>query len=328
MGKPVPTFYVFHGSDEFTAAERVAAFREQLGSPGTADLNTTWLDGRRVTLGELRSACEALPFLADRRLIIVTGLLSRLSREDGDFLEVLLRLLPDLPETTRLVFVEKKALPSGHPVLKLARSHERGYALRFEPPRDSALPAWIIERAQRYEGEFSRRAAAYLAQIVGSDLRLLDQEIRKLATYVGPHGQISLEDVTRLVPYAQEAIIFDLVDALGHRDGKTASVTLKQLLEAGEHPMGILAMVVRQFRLLIQVKELSEAGQSATSVAPILEIHPYPARKLHRQARNFTMDQLEKIYRHLLATDAQIKTGKITPVVALDLLVAGLAEPS
>ncbi len=328
MGKTAPTFYVFHGSDEFTAAEHVVAFREQVGSPDTADLNTTWLDGRKVKLSELRSACEAIPFLADRRLVIVTGLLTRLGSDGGKFLEVLLRLLPDLPETTRLVFVEKKGLPDTHPVLELAQRHERGYARRFEPPRDSALPGWIIERTQKHDGQISRRAAAYLAQIVGSDLRLLDQEIRKLVTHAGPEEEISLEDVKRLVPYAQEAIIFDLVDALGHRNGKTASMTLQQLLEAGEHPMGILGMIVRQFRLLIQVKELSQAGENASTIARILKLHPYPAGKLHRQAYNFTADQLEKIYRHLLATDAQIKTGKITPVVALDLLVAGLTEPA
>lgn len=327
MGKPTPIFYVFHGSDEFTAAERVAEFREQVGTPDTADLNTTWLDGRKVTLGELRSACEAIPFLADRRLVIVTGLLMRLGGGGGTFLEVLLRLLPELPETTRLVFVEKKALPADHPVLELADRHERGYVHRFEPPRDGALPGWIVKRTRKYEGEINRRAAAYLAQIVGSDLRLLDQEIRKLVTYAGAE-EISLEDVKQLVPYAQEAIIFDLVDALGHRNGGTAAVTLQQLLEAGEHPMGILGMIVRQFRLLIQVKELSQAGENANSIARILQLHPYPAGKLYRQARNFTADQLEKIYRHLLATDAQIKTGEITPVVALDLLVAGLTEPA
>jgi len=326
MAGPSPTFYVFHGGDEFTCTEKVAELRQRLASAGMADLNTTWLDGRTVTLGELRHACEAIPFMADRRLIIVSGLLTRLvqGKGGGDMLEGLLRWLPHLPETTRLIFVEEKALPADHPVLALAQKHERGYARRFEPPSAKALPGWIVRRARKYDGSIARDAAAYLAQVIGPNLRLLDQEIAKLVTSVGPEGEVTLQEVAQLVPYVQQAVVFDLVDALGQRDGRTAASTLQRLLDGGEHPMGILAMIVRQFRLLIQVKELRRAGENAATIAQRLRIHPYPARKLYAQADNFTPAQLEQIYRHLLATDAQIKGGELAPEVALDLLVAGL----
>jgi DNA polymerase-3 subunit delta len=280
-----------------------------------------------VTLAELRSACEALPFLAQRRLVIVTGLLTRLeSQEDDQFMQVLLDLLPGLPHTTRLVFVEKRTLSGTHPVVKLARKTTRGYVRQFDPPSGGALPGWIGRRVHKHGGRIADDAAARLAHLVGADLRLLNQEILKLVTYAGER-QITSEDVDLLVPYAQEVIIFDLVDALGQRDGGTAAGALQRLLDTGEHPMGILAMIVRQFRLLVQVKELRQAGQNARTIARLLDLHPYPAGKLYRQATNFTAAQLEKIYRHLLVTDAQIKTGALTPIVALDLLVAGLAEP-
>jgi DNA polymerase-3 subunit delta len=328
MARPGPTFYVLHGSDEFTRAERVAELRQRLGPPEMVDLNTTWLDGRAVTLGELRHACEAIPFLADRRLVLVTGLLTRLGEGEGRgeraFLERLLDLLPRLPETTRLVFIEGGALSDSHPVLRLAREHERGYARRFEPPAPKALPRWIVRRVQKYQGRIEPPAAARLAQAVGSDLRLLDQEIRKLVTYVGPEGVITAADISRLVPYVQQAVIFDLVDALGRRDGRVAVSALQRLLEEGESPMGILAMIVRQFRLLVQVKELRQAGENPASIARALGLHPFPARKLYAQAANFTADQLERIYRHLLETDLQIKRGELAVEAALDLLVAGL----
>ncbi|MBN1177988.1 MAG: DNA polymerase III subunit delta [Anaerolineae bacterium] len=325
MSQSNPTFYVLHGSDEFTRAEMVAAFRERLGPPDVIDLNTAFLDGRRVTWGELRHACESIPFLAERRLVVVTGLLTRLHKTEGEFLKSVLALLPGLPETTRLVFVEEGSLPANHPVLKLSQQHERGYARLFEPPTDKALPGWVTNRVQKEGGSIDPRAAFHLAQIVGNDLRLLNQEIVKLVTYVGPGAEIMVEDVTTLVPYAQEAIIFDLVDAMGQRNGRTAATLLQRLLDAGEHEMGILGMVVRQFRLLVQVKELRQAGENAASIAQALHLHPFPAGKLYQQATNFTAHQLEHIYRHLLALDVQIKRGEITPEMALDLLVAALA---
>jgi len=325
MARPAPTFYVFHGSDEFTRAETVAEFRRRLRPADTADLNTTWLEGRTVTLAELRHACETVPFLAERRLVLVTGLLTRLARGERELLQGLLDLLPCLPETTRLVFIEEGTLARGHPVLKQAREHERGYVRCFDPPKPQALPRWIVRRAERHGGRVEPEAAVRLAQVVGPDLRLLDQEIGKLVTYAGPGEAVTVAAVERLVPYVQQAVIFDLVDALGRRNGRVAASTLQRLLDDGQSPMGIMGMVIRQFRLLAQVKELRQAGENAASIARSLGIHPFPARKLYHQAINFTSAQLEQVYRYLLEIDLEIKGGNLTPEAALDLLVAGLA---
>jgi DNA polymerase-3 subunit delta len=324
MARPAPTFYVFHGADEFTRAETLADFRSRLGPPDTVDLNTTLLDGRKATLAELRHACDTIPFLAEKRLVIVEGLLTQ-AADQKEFLDQLADYLCQLPETTRLVFVESKPLPANHPILQLARKDEGGYVKQFDPPGAKALPGWIGKRVHKHGGEIEPQAAAQLAAVVGADLRLLDQEIAKLVTYVGAEQAITGADVDAVVPYVQAAIVFDLVDALGRRDGRTAAQTLHRLLDAGEHPLGLLAMIVRQFRLLIQVKELKAEGANPQTIAKELGIHPFPARKLHNQATHFTGVQLEAVYRHLLDTDVAIKSGEIEPEVALDLLVAGLA---
>jgi DNA polymerase-3 subunit delta len=328
-----PTFYVFHGEDEFTRSETLTSFKRRLGPSDTVDLNTTVLDGRGLTLADLRHTCDTLPFLAEKRLVIVRGLLATLTPRKGqtlseakqDFLDALTDYLPNLPPTTRLVFVEENALPTSQPVVKLAKQDPKGYIKRFERPDTKALPQWIKNRVEMHGGKIKHRAAHRLAAVVGADLRLLDQEIVKLVTYAAGERAIQEPDVEILVPYSQEAVIFDLVDALGHREGQTAAQTLHRLLEEGEHPLGLLGMIVRQFRLLIQVKELKAKGASARDVANTLGIHPFPAGKLHTQASHFTAAQLEKVYRHLSETDVEIKTGEIRPEVALDLLVAGLA---
>jgi DNA polymerase-3 subunit delta len=297
------------------------------------DLNATVLDGKRITLADLRHTCDAIPFLAEKRLVIVEGLLTTLSPRKGQelsrakkkLLSDLAEYLRHLPSTTRLVFVERRALPPSHPIVEVARREERGYVKHFERPDAKALPRWIKKRLQKHGGRIEPRAAQRLAAAVGADLRLLDQEIVKLATYANSERPITEMDVEKLVPYSQEAVIFDLVDALGHRDGRTAAETLRRLLEEGEHPLGLLGMIVRQFRLLIQVKELKAKGVSSRDSAKALKIHPFPASKLCNQATHFTSAQLEKIYRHLSETDLEIKTGRIDSELALDLLVAGLA---
>lgn len=321
-----PRFYILHGSDEFTRSEAVADLRRRMGELG--ELNTVHLDGRTVTLEELRRACETVPFLADRRLVLVTGLLTRLGRgKERGLLEGVLRLLQTLPETTRLVLIEDGSLPDDHPVLKYAAGREEGYVRQFEPPSPEAFPAWIQARARLHGGDMEREAAVHLAQVIGpGDLRLLDGEIAKLVTYAGPGRAVTPQDVAQLVPYVQQAVVFDLVDALGRREGRQAAILLHRLLDAGENPMGILAMVVRQFRLIILVKDLAGRGENPASIAQTLGIHPFVARKLHTQSANFTLAQLERIYRYLLDLDVAIKTGDMTPETALDLLVAGLGH--
>jgi len=322
--KATPTFYVFHGSDSLTRQEKIAELCQRLSSEGMAELNIVRLDGGKTTLEEVRQACTALPFLASRRLVIITGLLSRLNRKGDAFLEGLLALLPRLPETTRLILAEEEAL-NDHPVVKLAQQHERGYVYCFEPPSASALPAWIEKRARHHGGEIEPAAARRLAESVGTDLRLLDQEILKLIAYAGAGRAVTVADVEKLVPYVKEAVIFDLVDALGQRDGRHAAATLQQLLDEGKEADYILFMVVRHFRLLTQVKALKNAGENSASIAARLRLHTFPARKLYEQANNFTTEQLEQVHRQLLKTDVQVKSGELSSEMALDLLVAGLA---
>jgi DNA polymerase-3 subunit delta len=336
MTRPTPVFYVFHGEDEFSISETLDDFKGRLGPPDMVELNTTVLDARSLTLAELRHACDAVPFLADKRLVIVHGLLTRLAdrAEEGlskakkRYLAALADYLPALPETTRLVFVEPEKLPARHPILKLAQREAAGYVKRFDPPRPKHLPRWIAERVHRYGGEIEPYAARSLGDVAGHNLRLLDQELAKLVTYTKAERSITAADVNTLVPYVQEAIIFDLVDALGRRDGAVAARTLHRLLEEGDEkyfPLRILAMIARQFRLLIQITELQSLGATQSDIIKTLKLHPFPAGKLRSQATHFTAAQLETVYRHILDTDVAIKSGEMDADLALDLLVAGLA---
>ncbi|MCX7680477.1 MAG: DNA polymerase III subunit delta [Anaerolineae bacterium] len=326
MAKVTPTFYIFHGTDEFTCAEAVADLKRRLGPPEVLALNTTYLDGRKASLADLQHACDAIPFLAEKRLIIVEGLLTRLNaRSDKHYLDALCGYLPRLPETTRLVFIEYEALPPTHPVLKLVEGGARGYVRQFNPPDSKELPGWIVKRVSKYGGKIEPGAAHQLAAVIGADLRLLDQEILKLVTYTNAARPITQKDVELLVPYVQAAVVFDLVDALGRRDGRAAANVLHRLLDAGEHPLGLLAMIARQFRLLLLVKELKAQGLSSRDAAQALNLHPFPTGKLYEQEVYFTAAQLESIHRHLLNIDLAVKSGEIEAEVALDLLVAGLA---
>ena len=322
MSRPVKTFYLLHGEDDLTRSEEVARLRARVATgaePAIADLNTTVLDGRTATLAEVQSACNAAPFLAERRLVIVEGMLGSARRE---LLQSLVDYLPTLPDWARLVLVENKRLPASHPIVKLAQTHERGYERAFDPVANAQ--AWIRKRAAHYDAQITPQAAAALATLTGDDLRAADNEIHKLATYVGGLRPIDVDDVALLTAYVPEANIFEMVDALVQGDGRGALARLHRLMDKDD-PLSLLGMIVRQFRLLLMAKAYLEAGNRPDGLAEALDVHPYAASKLPAQAANFSMAQLERIYRRLLDYDVEIKTGRIKPDLALDLLVAALA---
>lgn len=329
-----PRFYLLHGPDEFGSAEFLDALKEKMGDPSMASLNTTVFDGRNVALAELRAVTDTMPFLTSRRLVIVEGWLTKLlGKDDGDesglapvsakeTFAALLEYLPTMPETTALVFVEKRSLPESNAFLKGLAKNEWAFVKFFDVPKGEALVNWIRARAKVEGGEFTREAAQALAA-AETDPRALTNEINKLLIYVNFARPVDIADVEELTPGSGEAKIFDMVDAIGQRRGPQAIRELHKLLEK-EDPLYVLGMIVRQFRLILQAKELLEARAGEGEISQALGLHPFPTGKVCAQARNFSLPDLEYVYHRLLDYDAEIKTGKVEPSVALDTLIAGL----
>jgi DNA polymerase-3 subunit delta len=330
MAKAAITFFVVHGDDDLRVEEEAQALRAQMQESPNAGLNTSLFDGTAADVGEVIGAALAYPFLSDMRLVIVKDLLSHLTRKGAGntgkkALETLLAQLPELPDWARLVMVERRRVDEKNKVVQLARSHERGAEKLCLVPKDSTQ--WIIKRAQEtYQSPIEARAASALAAVTGSDLRAADGELCKLALYVNGERTINEADVALLTPYVSEASMFDMVDAMAEGRVQAASLLMHRLLDQQEDPISLYGMIIRQFRLLLLAKEHLVEGGSPKALAEVLGIHPYPAEKVARQSRMFNIRQLEQIYRLLQDYDHRIKTGRIEPLLALDLLVSSLGR--
>ena len=328
--------YLYSGPDSYSIQEAAQRLLRAAVPDEAADLNITRLAGSEVTLDALRFACEALPFLADRRAVVVEGLLGRLAgrrakdpdegpREREPKLAAdLAGYLPNVPPNTLLVLVEADAPPKTGPLGKALE--QAGVKQQFFPIlAGMPLVRWIKERAKACESAITDRAADLLATFIGGDLRLLSQEVRKLATYVGPGQAIDVEHVQLLVSQAAEANVFEFVDAIALGNRRRALTSLHVLLEQGERPERMMGMVSRQVRLLLQAKDLTQRGESAEGVGRALGLSPFPLRKILEQIRLVALPRLEAMHRRVLETDVAIKTGAQEPAVALELLVAELS---
>jgi DNA polymerase III subunit delta len=242
------------------------------------------------------------------------------------FAEDLRAYISHLPETTVLVLVETQSLPAGHPLKAVMqngvcageiREFRPFSAMKKEGP--TLLAQWIKERGKAKGVDWSADAIQALAAHIGYDLRLLDQELEKLAVHSGG-ARVTSNEVRELVSAVREADIFEMVDAFGRRDVKKATLLMHQMLDEGKHALYLLSMIARQFRILVQVKELTELPDA--EAARELKLHEFVFKKGKQQARNFTFQELHAIYERLVQTDEAVKTGKLTDTLALDLFIA------
>jgi DNA polymerase III subunit delta len=326
-----PVVYLLHGDDEYAISRFVDDLEAKLGDSSLAAMNVTRLDGRSFNPNELLSIAGVLPFLAKRRIVILDNPLARL--ESTDARQGFIGQLDQLPPTTALVLVEKRPLTEERDRKKgklhwleqwATSAGDRVFLRQFVQPKGTSLGQWIQSRARELGGRFDPPAAATLGELVGGDSRRAEQEIEKLLAYVNYRRPVEIDDVQLLTADTAEKNIFDFVDAIGMRNGQQAINLLQKLLEQ-EDAQRIFSMVVRQFRLLLQAREVLDSGASDAEVARILGIHPFVAEKISRQARQFTLPALEDIYHRLLEMDLAMKTSQLTEELALETLVAGLA---
>ncbi len=347
-------FYLLHGDDEFSSREQLKKLRQQ----GNFEYNQDTFNGGEVNLATITAASNTMPFLADQRLVVVEGLPKKRRGESatsapgdesgtGDsstgtggkggkakkgkrsgkgntesrasFEKGLAEYIPHMPDTSVLIVLVDELLDANNPLLKAAGEH--GKVNQSTLPRGGALESWISKRAKSLGVTIDGDAATLLANFIGNQLRLLANELDKLATYVGDGGTITVDDVRTLSAQVQEARIFDLTDALAQRNQKQALTILHDLLADGEPPIKLISTISSQVRSLLLVKELSQQGMRSPQIASTLGIAPFVADKAARQVGKFTAAQLEVAYRQLLATDASLKRSRMTPEMALDLLV-------
>jgi DNA polymerase-3 subunit delta len=329
--KAPKTFYILHGTDDFGLEQELTSFRSRMSDSPNADLNIDEFEGEGANPYQIINAVSSYPFLADKRLVIVKGMLAWITRKGAGetgkkAVEHLLEALPNLPEYARLVFVERQTLSEGNKIVKLAREAANGYEKSFAAPSDST--GWIMRRAKdEYQVEILPPAAMALAQVTAHDLRRADNELVKLASYVDGERAITEDDVTLLTPYVPDAEVFKMVDALAEGRADAALTMLHNLLaQKDEDPFRTYGMIIRQFRLLLTAKEYLVSGGYPNQMADALGMNGFVAKKVAQQSRGFTLAALERIYRALLDYDIKMKTGQLKPGLALDLLVASLGQ--
>ena len=325
--------HLVYGEDDVSVDEALTDLAQSAGPDDLRDVNYTSLDADGLTPNAVAAAAFTVPFMSDRRVVVIRGLLSSFERRppsgsrrssNSDLLKAWTEFadqLNSLPPTTDLAFVDGGLSKSNPLVRKLTPLSQ---VREFPLPRERDMPGWIMRRANSIGVRIEPRAAATLAEAVGRQPRLIDSELRKLALY-SDGTPVGVEDVRNMVAYVREANIFQAVDAIIDRRTGVALKMLRRIMEDGAPAAYVMTMIARQVRLLLMAKDMKEQGLPQDEIGRRLRLSGWVLNKTLQQERRLSFDYLAHVHNQLVKTDLALKTKPLDEQLALEILVAELS---
>ncbi len=307
----VSPVYLFFGDEVYLRESIIEHFKKAL-LPQGADFNIDVIDGETADPGVVVHMASTPPFMAERRLVLVknppwfSNIKGRSDKADDQ--KVLLEYLADPLTTTCLIFNVHNTVDKRKKIYKAAA--KAGEAVEFVKLKPAELEKWLDLQMKKLGKKMDKPAREMLISGTATGLTGLVPEWQKLITYVGSRETITEADVKQVVYRSVEYRIFDVTDAIGRCQYAKALTGIQELLANNEKAQVIITMIARQFRLMLQVKELSKRPLNAAEIARIINEKPYPVQNALKVCKNFSRLQLINAITDLAQLDADIKTGR------------------
>lgn len=306
-----------HGDENFLAEQVIAALEDYWVAPGAREMDMNVIDTRfseKFDMDKLMDAAMCVPWLSKARLVVVKGAdITAYQATDKQ-----IAFLKELPSSCAVVFWDSdskfKASTSVYKAIAGA-----GVVVSTPIGNDREVADWVKARVKSDGYKTDDRCAVSIAGRCQNSLMTVSHELEKLYLYCEAKDTrvLTYDMIEECCPADLTAVVFDIMDSCGSGSADKALSTLSRLLAAGEPVARLRVTVTGYIRKLICAKELGDAD----ALAAELGMHPYPAGKMVRQVRNFTMDKLIKLYIDGANYDSEFKHGNIDEKVALELLI-------
>lgn len=318
-GKTDP-LYLLYGQEEFLIRETCSKIETAFLGPEADRFQYHHLYADEVSINELIELASTIPFSKSKRAITYQ-LTGRLKTDDKD---LVLRYAGRPAKDTILVLtaVEMDGRSAFFKQIK-----EKAIVVRFYPLFKNQVPDWIKKHAAKSGIQISNSAAQLLEELIGSDLSLLSNEIQKIALYHNAKKRIDLKEVEEVVGKARVFSIFELTNSLGEKRLGESFQILSQILDAGQGPVGILALIANHFRRLLSVKELNAMGKQQAEITRSIGIPPTFLKEFIQQSILFSREEIKMIFKCLLEADLQLKSSPLSPDIILGSVIFKICNP-
>ncbi len=316
--RSLPSVLLFEGEEEQLKQEALSLLRSTLLPAGMEALNETVLETPETD--RLIADAETQPFMADRRVVIVRDFPAISGRAEAD--DKLIAWLPSVPETTILLFY-CTGKPDGRK--KLYNTVKKlGGVVTFAPLRGADLVRFVTGAFKEAGKECDERTAEYLIFTVGDDAGILRTEITKLSSYAGNRPSVLSSDVSALATPSTECTVFQMVDAVVTGQKSRALTLLRNQLLNGADRISILAMLLRQYRLLQHIKIMQYEKRGGDFIRSALGVPSFAVEQYLRQASGYTGGQIKKAVSICFDAEYAVKSGRIQQEGSVESVVIKL----
>ncbi|MCH5259285.1 MAG: DNA polymerase III subunit delta [Lachnospiraceae bacterium] len=304
--------YILYGEEAYLRNQYKEKLKNALLGEGDS-MNFHYFEGKDVRSGEVIDLAETMPFLAERRVIMLenSGLFSHGGEELAAYLEA-----PS--ETAYFVFVE----PTVDKRSKLYKAATvKGRAIEFGAQDEAVLKRWILGFLKKENKNITERDLDLFLDKTGSDMANIRGELEKLLCYCLDRDVITAQDIEKVCTKQVSNQIFDMINAVAEKKQQTAMTLYYDLLTLKEPPMRIMILIARQFNLLLQVKELRNKGLDANAIGTKVGLAGFIAKKYVAQASKFKEDDLRRALADCVESEEAVKTGRMNDVMSVELLI-------
>ena len=313
--------FVFHGPEEYVKDRALEALKARLVPPELEPLNFLLLENEHANAAEIRRAVETLPFMTEKRLVVVRDYppVAKGARGSGldakqetAELELLTRSFPD---TACLVFLMRAEPDTVKAAWKqLVKSAD---IVAFERLGEDELAAQLAKIAKRYDCTITREAARFMIGYCGTDLEQLNHEMEKACAHAGAGRAVGRDSIEAVCIQTQESKIFQVIDSLFAGQGAHAMMKLRALTGENDGGMAMLSLIERQARLLAAAKAAGR-GVQARQLAPLLGAPPFAVEAAARQAGRWAKEELADIIKLCVSADTGVKQGLLGEQTAVE----------
>ncbi len=283
---------------------------------GGDEMNFSYFEGKGIDGTQVVHMGQTLPFFADRRLILVEN--------SGWFkgANPIADAIGELPETTVMVFAEEE-VDKRNKLYKAVK--ECGYICEFKAMGERDLKLWAAGLLKADGKKITDGVMGYFIEKVGTDMENIRTEIEKLVAYTYGRDVVTQKDIDEVCTEQITGRIFQMMDQIALQNPKNALELYHDLLLLREKPMSILFLMLRQFNILMQVKQLNTEGMPNADIAAKAGIPPFAVGKYLSQARAFSAQVLKEAVRFGVATETQVKSGQLNEQIAVELMLIQLS---
>lgn len=304
--------YLIHGTETFVIDDAVKKLSAAALNEEDMDYNLVAFDLEETDIQTALAEAETGPFLGDKKVVICKKAIF-LSTEKGSKIEHDLKKLEayiknPAPYTVLILVADYEKLDKRKKITK--QLLKEAALLEAKEADARSASEFLRKRAGELNVSISPNGSGRLMQMVGNNLTMLDNELNKMAMFVGKGKTIDEQVVDELVSQTLEQSVFVLVEHVVKKKHKQSYSLLQSMFKQNEEPIKILALITRQIRIMLQLCILEEQRLSQGEMAKRLKLHPYAVKVSMQQKSRYSIDELMSLIEQCAAIDHQMKSGK------------------